>query len=948
MPEAVALNAEASNYYRLQDFMFRSPSTSDLQHTIIGSRCLSMNSHLLRKQRHLKSQDFGLHVLVDQEVKKGVVDIVAVHGLNRHYERTWTTCLQDENKTPVNWLKDLLPLRVRNARIMSFAYNSTVQFSKSTADVYIFAEQLLEELLRRRQNILQDKHPLIFMVNKAHSKGSHYSKLLKCIHGVVFMGTPHRGSGLAQWGSILGSMLRAASVGNSTNSQLTKDLEENSRVLSVISESFIDRGQDLKIYSFYETEKLDYLNTLVVGKESATLGWPQEICVPLNANHRSMCWSTSLHEPGFQHIARYITQMASEATASNKNEIYRSDQSIVHELHTSDYVAHKRRNIRAVQGTCLWLFRHRDYISWAAEAGPSLLWISADPGCGKSVLASFLVDHYESTAVHNRNICFFFFKADSDEQRSAVHAISALLHQLYTRQPELIEFAQEMLQLPGHHVKRLTTLWRILASSADRHQARQTVCIIDGLDECEESSRRDLISLISQYFTDGEDQAGHGRQLKLLITSRPDNSIKTAFDRKHRSLEGSIHQRLKMIRLKGEDETDAISADVELVVKDAINDLIDRGLPQDLLAEVEEQIIARADRTFLWTSLIIDLLKERAEGGASQRELDMILRSRGVYTIYSVLLASKADHTKLFSPTIKPSKSRQKPRRPGLKTFAHIERELFYPAENYIKTLCGHFVRIIHGKVYLVHQTAREFLLDATSRGTLDFGLVMGHEEQEELLWDIELDTTPVTEENEGLDDAIEQVPDREEGPQSPWKHTFSLMDAHALLLEICATYLYMLGKKSPKSVLGSPTPRMSAFLRFASMSWFKHFHKVCDEIPMGELPYYHGLCHPRFPGFRAWTEFYGEISHIHVDNTTTESRLQDGLIADLGLEPVDGKFRRDVRQSGIRSLSGIPEFSSNPTARENFHVPVKADESGYVSLDLDKVQDFFKSSNGL
>ncbi|KAK9774282.1 putative Ankyrin repeat protein [Seiridium cardinale] len=802
MPEAVALNAEASNYYCLQDFMFRSPSTSDLQHTIIGSRCPSMNSHLLRKQRHLKSQDFGLHVLVDQEVKKGVVDIVAVHGLNGHYERTWTTCLQDENKTPVNWLKDLLPLRVRNARIMSFAYNSTVQFSKSTADVYIFAEQLLEELLRRRQNILQDKHPLIFMVNKAHSKGSHYSKLLKCIHGVVFMGTPHRGSGLAQWGSILGSMLRAASVGNSTNSQLTKDLEENSRVLSVISESFIDRGQDLKIYSFYETEKLDYLNTLVVGKESATLGWPQEICVPLNANHR------------------------------NKNETYRSDQSIVHELHTSDYVAHKRRNIRAVQGTCLWLFRHRDYISWAEEAGPSLLWISADPGCGKS------------------NICFFFFKADSDEQRSAVHAISALLHQLYTRQPELIEFAQEMLQLPGHHVKRLTTLWRILASSADRHQARQTVCIIDGLDECEESSRRDLISLISQYFTDGEDQAGHGRQLKLLITSRPDNSIKTAFDRKHRSLEGSIHQRLKMIRLKGEDETDAISADVELVVKDAINDLIDRGLPQDLLAEVEEQIIARADRTFLWTSLIIDLLKERAEGGASQRELDMILRSRGVYTIYSVLLASKADHTKVrkllniilaalepltveelnialaIQPDHQTFEKSTKPRRPGLKTFAHIERELFYPAENYIKTLCGHFVRIIHGKVYLVHQTAREFLLDATSRGTLDFGLVMGHEEQEELLWDIELDTTPVTEENEGLGDAIEQVPGREEGPQSPWKHTFSLMDAHALLLEICATYLYMLGKKSPKSVLGSPTPRMSAFLRFASMSWFKHFHK--------------------------------------------------------------------------------------------------------------------------
>lgn len=45
------------------------------------------------------------------------------------------------------------------------------------------------------------------------------------IHGVVFFGTPHRGSELASWGSTLGKVLRAAPFITSTNVRLTRDLE---------------------------------------------------------------------------------------------------------------------------------------------------------------------------------------------------------------------------------------------------------------------------------------------------------------------------------------------------------------------------------------------------------------------------------------------------------------------------------------------------------------------------------------------------------------------------------------------------------------------------------------------------------------------------------------------------------------------------------------------------
>ncbi|KAG8409491.1 hypothetical protein J3459_017449, partial [Metarhizium acridum] len=36
---------------------------------------------------------------------------------------------------------------------------------------------------------------------------------------------------------------------------------------------------------------------------------------------------------------------------------------------------------------------------------------------------------------------------------------------------------------------------------------------------------------------------------------------------------------------------------------------------------------------------------------------------------------------------------------------------LKHPMENYVKSTCEHFVRVIRSRVHLIHQTAREFLL---------------------------------------------------------------------------------------------------------------------------------------------------------------------------------------------------------------------------------------------
>jgi hypothetical protein len=52
-------------------------------------------------------------------------------------------------------------------------------------------------------------------------------------------------------------------------------------------------------------------------------------------------------------------------------------------LDSTNYISHKERNPKPVDGTCEWILEHQRYQSWLNdEEKSSLLWISGDPGCG--------------------------------------------------------------------------------------------------------------------------------------------------------------------------------------------------------------------------------------------------------------------------------------------------------------------------------------------------------------------------------------------------------------------------------------------------------------------------------------------------------------------------------------------------------------------------------------
>jgi hypothetical protein len=115
-------------------------------------------------------------------------------------------------------------------------------------------------------------------------------------------------------------------------------------------------------------------------------------------------------------------------------------QSLVKSVDSSgqgiDYESYRRCNPSRVPGTCIWFLKDTKFRDWLTEALSSLLWLSADPGCGKSVLASFLVAELQTAAsqkVLQGTVCHFFFKDDNKQQSSALLAIHALSRQLLSQ-----------------------------------------------------------------------------------------------------------------------------------------------------------------------------------------------------------------------------------------------------------------------------------------------------------------------------------------------------------------------------------------------------------------------------------------------------------------------------------------------------------------------------------
>src|SRR2546429_7888582 len=153
------------------------------------------------------------------------------------------------------------------------------------------------------------------------------------------------------------------------------------------------------------------------------------------------------------------------------------EMEILKRLDTSPYRDRKDRNPDRIQGTCEWFVAHELFRDWQESKSSRMLWVSADPGCGKSVLAKYLVDSVLATT-ESRTTCYFFFKDDFEDQKSIVSALCCILHQLFLQKRILLsETILERFEINGEKfTSSFGDLWDALISAAqDRMPAKSSV-----------------------------------------------------------------------------------------------------------------------------------------------------------------------------------------------------------------------------------------------------------------------------------------------------------------------------------------------------------------------------------------------------------------------------------------------------------------------------------------
>lgn len=416
---------------------------------------------------------------------------------------------------------------------------------------------------------------------------------------------------------------------------------------------------------------------------------------------------------------------------------------------TSNYESHKDNNPERVPETCVWFLEHPTFQNWKASSGNNLLWLSADPGCGKSVLSRALIDE-KLVSAEPVTLCYFFFK-DNDEQNNTTTAFCALLHQFFCAHNSLLEkHVNSAMKKCGKALKNdFEELWRIFISAATDPSAGDVVCILDALDECQEYDRNKLIIYLERFYIDGPKQ---GSKLKFLVTSRPYNEIELRFF--------NLTRKIPTIRLAGEEESEKISHEIGIVMKSKIKEIATTlELNEDVESSLHYRLQQIPNRTYLWLHLVLEEVSNSL--GRTAKKLRRVLDTlpRTVEEAYENILRRckqeearrvlyivvAARRTLTLSEIDEALEIRTDLASPSL-SYVDLDCEGVKQRKIMIRNSCGLFISVVDSRVFLIHQTAREFLVRKSNEMA---------------------------------------------GP-SGWKHSIDLQEAHRVLSEKCVTYLLL------------------------------------------------------------------------------------------------------------------------------------------------------------
>lgn len=530
--------------------------------------------------------------------------------------------------------------------------------------------------------------------------------------------------------------------------------------------------------------------------------------------------------------------MAQTSTSTGPPQPLDEAQSVLRILHKSNYDSHRNTIPPWTRGSCEWILQKHQYQIWKEAQKSSFLWISGRSGCGKTVLASYLVERLRSNASQKElpcHVCYFFFSANNKDYKNPSIALCSLLHQLLVsmdqkaRDIQLNKYVIPEFRLQGEaFINQAKILWRILASIISDPNCGNVICIIDGLSDCGES-RVPFINSLARFFSEHENVVGESGLLKMIATTR--------FDIESSS---SSLSRLQMVNMSS--LVFAPAQDIERFIDVRTQEkLFENGFLKDLLSRLIGDLIQNPKNTLLSTALTLDWLENVKNNDQlnhfgsintalfnaddefyiniyetsllgcpdpliTKKLLQMVLAAAEPLTLEEVNVAM----------TIKCSVESENTLRNGID-------------EATIKQHCGILLRVVNSHVIFAHRTAREFLVKPP------------------------------------------QPPHHGTGISGKWEQSLSLVDAKTTLAEICVSYLLKPVFINPflnlENMLISEVEQKTndylsthGLLEYASKHWAKHFTEAKE--PRQLLENVVTLCDQPPSQFGIWFQMHWLTTH--------------------------------------------------------------------------------------
>ncbi|KAG7409461.1 Vegetative incompatibility protein HET-E-1 [Fusarium oxysporum f. sp. rapae] len=240
---------------------------------------------------------------------------------------------------------------------------------------------------------------------------------------------------------------------------------------------------------------------------------------------------------------------------------------------------HNRSRKLYEHGTGSWMLRSQHWTDWLASS-TQCLWVRGIPGCGKTILASWLIgnvqDHCERVSIENSPCTSaYYYCYFGHHQDEAAPFLRWVITQL-SRQAEVVPTLMHNLFKRGGE----PSIYELLDALEQILQVFSCVYVV--IDAVDESNPRDeLLEVIHTFVTDQKFS-----NLQILVTSREYIDIERVMEKVSVSVPMS---------------NELVAEDIRLHVQSILRSNPKfRCWPDDLLIEVEDAVSTQAEGMFRW------------------------------------------------------------------------------------------------------------------------------------------------------------------------------------------------------------------------------------------------------------------------------------------------------------------------------------------------------------